>query len=74
MGEYHDLYLKSDVLLLADVFENFRRASLLNYGLDPCHYVSTPGLSWDAMLKMTGINLELITDIDMQLFIEKEMR
>ena len=74
MGEYHDLYLKSDVLLLADVFENFRRASLLNYGLDPCHYVSTPGLSWDAMLKMTGINLELITDIDMQLFIEKAMR
>ena len=74
IGEYHDLYLKSDVLLLADVFENFRRASLLNYGLDPCHYVSTPGLSWDAMLKMTGINLELITDIDMQLFIEKGMR
>ena len=69
MGEYHDLYLKSDVLLLADVFENVRRASLLNYGLDPCHYVSTPGLSWDAMLKMTGINLELITDIDTQLFI-----
>ena len=48
--------------------------ALLNYGLDPCHYVSTPGLSWDAMLKMTGINLELITDIDMQLFIEKGMR
>ena len=74
MGEYHDLYLKSDVLLLADVFENFRRASLLNHGLDPCHYVSTPGLSWDAMLKMTGINLELITDIDQQLFIERGMR
>ena len=74
MGEYHDLYLKSDVLLLADVFENFRRASLLNCGLDPCHYVSIPGLSWDAMLKMTGINLELITDIDMQLFIEKGIR
>ena len=74
MGEYHDLYLKSDVLILSDVFENFRRASLLNYGLDPCHYVSTPGLAWDAMLKMTGINLELITDIDMQLFIEKGMR
>ena len=74
MGEYHDLYLKSDVLLLADVFENFRGASLVNYGLDPCHYVSTPGLSWDAMLKMTGINLDLITDIDMQLFIEKGMR
>ena len=74
MGEYHDLYLKSDVLLLADVFENFRKTSLLNDGLDPCHYVSTPGLSWDAMLQMTGINLELITDIDQQLFIEKGMR
>ena len=74
MGEYHDLYLRSDVLLLADVFENFRVACLENYTLDPCHYVSSLGLSWDAMLKMTGINLELITDIDKQLFIEKGMR
>ena len=47
---------------------------MLNYGLDPCHYISTPGLSWDAMLRMTGINLELITDIDQQLFIERGMR
>ena len=74
MGEYHDLYLKSDVLLLSDVFENFRNACLNYYRLDPPHYVTSPGLSWDAMLKMTGINLELITDIDMQLFIEKGMR
>ena len=74
MGEYHDLYLRSDVLLLADVFENFRVACLENYRLDPGHYVSSPGLSWDAMLKMTGINLELITDIDQQLFIERGMR
>ena len=74
MGEYHDLYLKTDILLLADVFENFRLACLENYRLDPSHYVSSPGLSWDAMLKMTGINLELITDIDQQLFIEKGMR
>ena len=74
MGEYHDLYLRSDVLLLADVFENFRLACLKNYTLDPGHYVSSPGLSWDAMLKMTDINLELITDIDQQLFIEKGMR
>ena len=74
MGEYHNLYLRSDVLLLADVFENFRNACLTYYGLDPPHYVTTPGLSWDAMLKMTSINLELITDIDMQLFIEKGMR
>ena len=72
MGEYHDLYLKSDVLLLADVFENFRRASVLNYGLDPCHYISTPGLSWDAMLRMTGINLELITDIDQRSLLNGE--
>ena len=74
MGEYHDLYLKSDILLLTDVFENFRKTCLTNYRLDPAHYVSSPGLAWDAMLKMTKINLELITDIDMQLFIEKGMR
>ena len=53
MGDYHDLYLKSDVLLLADVFENFRKTCLKYYELDPCHYFSSPGLSWDAMLKMT---------------------
>ena len=74
MGEYHDLYLKSDILLLADVFENFREASKVNYGLDPTHYLTSPGLAWDAMLRMTGINLDLITDIDMQLFIERGMR
>ena len=59
MGEYHDLYLKSDILLLADVFENFRKTCLQNYKLDPCHYFTSPGLSWDAMLKMTNIKLEL---------------
>ena len=74
MGEYHDLYLKTDVLLLADVFENFRVACLENYKLDPAHYITTPGLAWDAMLKMTSINLELINDIDMHLFIEKGKR
>ena len=74
MGEYHDLYLKTDILLLTDVFENFRKACLANYGLDPLHYITSPGLAWDAMLKMTKINLELITDIDMQLFIERGMR
>ena len=71
---YHDLYLKSDILLLADVFENFRKTCLLYYKLDPCHYFTSPGLSWDAMLKMTDIQLELITDIDMFQFIEKGMR
>ena len=74
MGEYHDLYLTSDILLLADVFENFRKTCLEYYKLDPCHYFTSPGLSWDAMLKMTNIKLELITDVDMFLFIEKGMR
>ena len=60
--------------MLADVFENFRKTCLLYYKLDPCHYVTTPGLAWDAMLKMTKINLDLISDIDRQLFIEKGMR
>ena len=74
MGEYHNLYLKSDILLLADVFENFRKTCLQYYKLDPCHYFTSPGLSWDAMLKMTNIQLELMTDIDMFQFIEKGMR
>ena len=74
MGDYHDLYLKSDIILLADVFENFRKTCLEYYKLDPCHYFTSPGLSWDAMLKMTDIKLELMTDIDMFQFIEKGMR
>ena len=74
MGEYHDLYLKSDILLLVDVFENFRKTCLEYYKLDPCHYFTSPGLSWDAMLKMTDIKLELMTDIDMFQFIEKGLR
>ena len=74
MGEYHDLYLVSDVLLLTDVFENFRSHCLNYYKLDPCHYFTSSGLSWDAMLRMTGIRLELITDIDMYQFIEKGIR
>ena len=73
MGEYHDLYLRSDVLLLTDVFENFRKTCMQYYKLDPCHYFTSPSLSWDAMLKMTNIKLELMTDVDMFLFIEKGM-
>ena len=74
MGDYHDLYLKADVLLLADVFENFRKTCLQYYKLDPCHYFTSPGLSWDAMLKMTKITLDLISDVDMYQFVEKGMR
>ena len=74
MGDYHDLYLKSDVLLLADVFENFRKTCIQYYKLDPCHYFTSPGLSWDSMLKMTDIKLELMTDVNMFQFIEKGMR
>ena len=72
--EYHDLNLKSDVLLLADVSENFRKTFIEYYKLDPCHYFSAPGLAWDACLKMTDISLELISDIDKYLFIEKGLR
>ena len=73
MGKYHDLYLKSDVLLLADVFENFGKTCLQYYKLDPYHHFTSPCLSWDAMLKMTNIKLELMTDVDMFQFIEKGM-
>ena len=59
MKDYHDLYLKCDVLLLADVFEEFRNNSLKNYELCPIHYLRTPALSWDAMLNVTKLSLNL---------------
>ena len=71
MGDYHDHYLEKDVLLLADVFEKFIVFCLKFQVLDLCHYFSSPGLSWDALLKMTGIKLEKISDTDWYLFIEK---
>ena len=74
MGDYHDQYLKKDVLLSADVLEKFVAACLKFYGLDRCDYFSSPGLIWDAMLKMTGVKLEKISDIDKYLFIEKGLR
>ena len=74
MVDHHDLYLKSDVLLLVEVFERIINTCLEYYGLHLCYYFSSPGLSWDAMLRMTGIELELISDTGMHLFIEKEMR
>ena len=74
LGNYHDLYLATDTLLLADVFENFTKKCLKHYGLDPAHYYTSPGLSWDALLKHTSAKLELLTDYNMYLFIEKGMR
>ena len=74
LGDYHDLYVRSDTLLLADVFENFRNACLNNYELDPAHFTSLPGLAWQACLKKTNVELELITDYDMLLMIEDGIR
>ncbi len=74
MREHHNLYLKFDVLLLADVFENFRDVCISNYGLGPCWYYTSPGLSWDTLLKTTNIYLENITDPDMYLFFKKGTR
>ena len=72
--DYHELYNDSDVLLLADVFENFRDICLKIYGLDPVHYFTAPGLAWDACLKMTGVNLKLLSNQDMLLMVEKGIR
>ena len=74
LGEYDDLYLKTDALLLVHVFEKFVGTCLNYYRLGPCHYFSSPGLSRDAMLKMTGIKLQKIHDVNMHIFIEKGMR
>ena len=73
-GEYHDLYLKTDVLLLVDVLEKFAETCLNYYSLDPCHYFNSPGLSLDTMLKMTRIKLQKIHNVNMPIFIEKGMR
>ena len=67
MGDYHDLYLETDVILLANVFESFRKVCLDNYGLDPAHFYTAPGLALKACLKKTGVNLELLKDPDMLL-------
>ena len=74
LQDYHNLYNETDVLLLADVFENFRNLCLEIYELDPAHYFTAPGLAWDAALKKTEVELELLTDIDMLLMVEKGIR
>ena len=74
LGEYHDLYVQRDTLLLADVFENFRNTCLKVYELDPAHFLSSPGLAWQAFLKKTNVKLELLTDCDMLLMVEEGIR
>ena len=74
LGDYHDLYVQSDTLLLADVFENFIKACIKTYELDPAHFISLPGLAWQACLKNAGVELELLTDYDMLLMIEEGIR
>ena len=74
LGYYHDLYVRSDTLLLADIFENFRQSCLENYELDPAHFVSLPGLAWEACLKKINVELDLLKDYDMLLMIEEGIR
>ena len=71
LGEYHDLYVQSDTLLLADVFEKFRETCVEIYQLDPAHFLSAPGLAWQACLKKANIKLELLTEYDMLLMFEE---
>ena len=74
LGKYHDLYVQSDTLLLADVFENFRNTCLKTNELDPAHFLSLPGLAWQACLKKANLKLELLTDYEMFLMVEKGIR
>ena len=74
LGDYHDLYVQSDTLLLADVFQNSRDMCIKDYELDPAHFLSLPGLAWQACLRKTNIELELLTDYDMLLMVEEGIR
>ena len=74
LGDYHDLYLRTDVVLLANVFEAFRDTCLRHYSLDPAHFYTAPGLAWKACLKRTGIKLGLLTNPDMLLMFERGIR
>ena len=74
VGDYHDLYVQCDTLLLADVSENFKNMCIKVYERDPPHFLSAPGLVWQACLKKTEIKLDLLTDVDMLLMVEKGIR
>ena len=74
LGDYHDLYVQSDTILLADVFENFRNMCIKVYELDLAHFLSAPGLAWQACLQKTEVELELLTGVDMLLMVEKGIR
>ena len=74
MRGYHDFYLQTDALLLSDVFEEFKSMGFEYCGSDPCHHLNSPGLSWSFILKITGVKLDLATDVDMYQFVEKDMR
>ena len=74
LGEYHDLYVQSDTLLLADVSENFRNMRLEIYELDPAKFPSAPGLAWQVTLEKTEVKLDLVTDIDMFLIVGKGIK
>ena len=73
-GDYHDLYLKLDVTILTDVFQSFRQSMKKSYTLDPAHYFTLPGFAWSAMFKMTGVKLELLSDLNMVTAIESSLR
>jgi hypothetical protein len=74
MKQYHDMYLATDVLILSDIMSEFSKVCMRDYGLDPKHYISLPGFSWDALFFKTRANVELLTDPDMHLFIESSIR
>ena len=74
LGGYHDLYVQSDTIFLADVLENFRNMCIKVYELDPAHFLSAPGLAWQTCLKKAEVKLELLTDVDMLLMVQKGVR
>ncbi|CAG9824524.1 unnamed protein product [Phaedon cochleariae] len=74
LGQYVDIYMKTDIMLLTDVFEKFRTSCLRTYNLDPAHYYTLPGFTWDAMLYKTGQELKLLANVDMFLFVERGIR